>query len=444
MDQAVLDSIELNRKINEEIDMTALNKLQDPKTGNWYTRTPEEKKLFKTHAENYILTHTQQADPRKGLGRVFMYDEKKGDFDEKLIRNYQKFVTGEKEGIMFNSKQKDLIKKLNRNFRESPDIKALETYFKKTKKDPDLLEQYLNQRSKEVIAKKLDTAKLSRESIKIGGEPIEFGHVEGLMTNIDKVLQGETGRPATSIRTVEAEPSSANRGKGRVGGSDKSINLHAAAGTVPRHWVEDYVQWEDAEIAKKTGGVSPQSEWHKEFNLQEQEKLRNIPENASAKRVDNVKQKIYEDREKLQKQHGIELHSKTGKKLDAEGLFRNIAKAAGQSNNPLANVSGDIVGAVMDGVAFAANPKDKDALADLALSGSQALLSLGAIGLAAVPIPGARPGAFMLMKLGDNIGKVEKLWNLSGKITATSKLGKTKNLIQADWNRKALLGKLGQ
>ena len=146
---------------------------------------------------------------------------------------------------------------------------------------------------------------------------------------------------------------------------------------------------------------------------------------------------------KLQKQHGIKLHSGKNKKLDAEGLFRNIAKAAGQSNNPLANVSGDIVGADMDGVAFAANPKDKDALADLALSGSQALLSLGSIGLAALPIPGARPGVFMLMKVGDNIGKVERMWNLTGKINATrSKRGITEDLIKQDFNNKALTGQL--
>ena len=99
----------------------------------------------------------------------------------------------------------------------------------------------------------------------------------------------------------------------------------------------------------------------------------------------------------------------------------------------------------MDGVAFAANPKDKDALADLMLSGSQALLSLASIGLTAVPIPGARPGAYMLMKIGDNVGKVERIWNLSSKIELTGKVSKknlTKQLIQQDFDNKALTGKL--
>ena len=30
-----------------------------------------------------------------------------------------------------------------------------------------------------------------------------------------------------------------------------------------------------------------------------------------------------------------------------------------------------------------------------------------------MPIPGARHGAYMLMKVGDNLGKFERLWNMS-------------------------------
>ena len=96
----------------------------------------------------------------------------------------------------------------------------------------------------------------------------------------------------------------------------------------------------------------------------------------------------------------------------------------------------------MDGVAFAANPKDKDALADLALSGSQALLSLGSIGLAALPIPGARPGAFMLMKVGDNIGKVERIWNLTGKFNSTNKVKQAQNIINQKATENALTGSI--
>ena len=106
-----------------------------------------------------------------------------------------------------------------------------------------------------------------------------------------------------------------------------------------------------------------------------------------------------------------------GKAKTPKDLFfnsiRTASRIAGQSPNPLANIAGDIVGAVMDTAVYMANPKDKDALADLTLSGSQALISIGSTALAFVPIPGARPGAYALMKVGDNIGKVEKIWNMT-------------------------------
>ena len=429
----------MSHLLGDAVDEEILKSLQDAK-GDWYIKDAQQRKVFKTHAENYILRHTQQSDPREGLGKVFMWDKKTEAFDEKLIRNYQKFITGEKEGIMFNSKQKDLIKKFNRRFRESPDTKAVIDHANKIKDSPEMVEKYLDSRAKGYLAKELDIKKLSRKSIQIGGEIIEVGHEVGLTTELDRILKGEKGRPVTSERAVFPEPKSENRGLGKKGGSSKTINLDAAAGVVPRHYVEDYEMWKAGEAARASGGVTPYAEIQKEFHPDEQEKIRNLPENATKNKVNDTYTEIYENREKLQKQHGIELHSKTGKKLDAEGLFRNIAKAAGQSNNPLANVSGDIVGAVMDGVAYIQNPNDKDALVDLALSGSQAALSLTALGVAAIPIPGARPGAFMLMKLGDNIAKVEKLWNLSSKITATTELGKTKNLIQSDFDNKALTG----
>ena len=97
--------------------------------------------------------------------------------------------------------------------------------------------------------------------------------------------------------------------------------------------------------------------------------------------------------------------------MDAKGLARNIARIAGASNNPLVNMGGDIVGTVMDGMAFAADPSAQNGI-DLALSGGQVVTNLAALGLAAVPVPGARPGAYMLMKVGDNLGKVERLWNM--------------------------------
>ena len=94
-------------------------------------------------------------------------------------------------------------------------------------------------------------------------------------------------------------------------------------------------------------------------------------------------------------------------------VARTGAKVAGQSPNPLANIAGDVIGAAMDTAIFIANPKDKDALADLTLSGSQAIISVGAGLVALLPVPGARPGAYALVQLGDNIGKVEKIWNMT-------------------------------
>ena len=88
--------------------------------------------------------------------------------------------------------------------------------------------------------------------------------------------------------------------------------------------------------------------------------------------------------------------------------------------NPFANIAGDLVGAAMDTAVFISNPKDAEALADLTLSGSQAIISVGSMLIAALPVPGARPGAYALIKLGDNLGKagaaidkVEKVWNMT-------------------------------
>ena len=92
-------------------------------------------------------------------------------------------------------------------------------------------------------------------------------------------------------------------------------------------------------------------------------------------------------------------------------VFKGLAKTAGKSNNPLANIGGDLVGVVFDGVAYAQNPNIQT-LTDLVLSGSEAVTSLGAAGLSLVPIPGSRVAAFALMKVGDNIGRAQQIMNL--------------------------------
>ena len=92
-------------------------------------------------------------------------------------------------------------------------------------------------------------------------------------------------------------------------------------------------------------------------------------------------------------------------------VFKGLAKTAGKSNNPLANIGGDLVGVVFDGVAYAQNPNIQT-LTDLVLSGSEAATSLGAAGLSLVPIPGSRVAAFALMKVGDNIGRAQQIMNM--------------------------------
>tara|TARA_R100000773_G_C4200459_1_gene103129 strand:- start:72 stop:1061 length:990 start_codon:yes stop_codon:yes gene_type:complete len=111
------------------------------------------------------------------------------------------------------------------------------------------------------------------------------------------------------------------------------------------------------------------------------------------------------------------------KKVNSKRLFRNLASVAGQSNNPLVNVGGDLVGAVIDGVSYMGDPSRERAI-DVLLSTGQAVTSLGAVGLALVPIPGSRFAGYALMKVGDNIGKAERIWNLAreGAIRDTKKI----------------------
>lgn len=108
-------------------------------------------------------------------------------------------------------------------------------------------------------------------------------------------------------------------------------------------------------------------------------------------------------------------------KIGGKKLLREVVRKMGGSNNVLANITGDLIGVTMDGISYA-QTRDQKQLVDLALSGGQALTSLGAMGMALLPIPGARPGAFMLMKVGDNLAKVEKIYNLTGGISAADRL----------------------
>ena len=112
-------------------------------------------------------------------------------------------------------------------------------------------------------------------------------------------------------------------------------------------------------------------------------------------------------------------------------VFRNGARIAGQANNPLVNIAGDVLGAGIDGAMLIADPNLENSI-DFALSAGQVALTGAGLIVAALPIPGARPGAFAIMKLGDlsgtagaakkvkdtidiannTLATVERLWNM--------------------------------
>ena len=106
------------------------------------------------------------------------------------------------------------------------------------------------------------------------------------------------------------------------------------------------------------------------------------------------------------------------------GVTRGLARAAGLSNNPLVNLAGDVVGAAIDGAVFVADPSVDNA-ADLILSAGQVLTTSAGMAVAALPVPGARPGAFIIMKLGDAVGtagnvkRVKKRIEQAGSALAT-------------------------
>ena len=112
-------------------------------------------------------------------------------------------------------------------------------------------------------------------------------------------------------------------------------------------------------------------------------------------------------------------------KIGGKKLLREVVRKMGGSNNVLSNISCDLIGVTMDCISYA-QTRDHKQLVDLALSGGQAITSLGALGMAMLPIPGARPGAFMLMKVGDNLAKVEKIYNLTGAASYSEPLSRLK------------------
>ena len=99
--------------------------------------------------------------------------------------------------------------------------------------------------------------------------------------------------------------------------------------------------------------------------------------------------------------------------LQSQGFQREAARLAGQSHNPIMNIAGDFVGTVYDGLAVAANPKDKKAIAELMISGTQLATSTVGGVLIAIPDPLTGGAGYVIMKAGDRVGQLERLWNMS-------------------------------
>lgn len=104
-------------------------------------------------------------------------------------------------------------------------------------------------------------------------------------------------------------------------------------------------------------------------------------------------------------------HDRIKNHLQSKGFQREAARLAGQSPLPWANVAGDFVGVIYDGVAFAADPNGQNAI-DLLLSGTQAVTSGIGAALIAVPEPTTSGLGYVIMRAGDNVGRLERLWNM--------------------------------
>ena len=81
----------LKEVTEEKVRNATSHSLQDDK-GDWYIKDDLQKKDFKAYAEAHILKNKLSSDPRIGLNRVFMWDKKTSAWDEKVIRDYNKFA----------------------------------------------------------------------------------------------------------------------------------------------------------------------------------------------------------------------------------------------------------------------------------------------------------------------------------------------------------------
>jgi len=105
-------------------------------------------------------------------------------------------------------------------------------------------------------------------------------------------------------------------------------------------------------------------------------------------------------------------HDRIKSHLQSKGFQREAARLAGDSAVPWLNIGGDFVGVVYDGLAVAANPKDKRAIFELLMSGTQLGASIVGAGLMAIPEPTTSGLGYVIMQVGDEVGKLERLWNM--------------------------------
>ena len=64
-------------------------------------------------------------------------------------------------------------------------------------------------------------------------------------------------------------------------------------------------------------------------------------------------------------------------------------------------------------MAVAANPRDKKAIMELVMSGTQLTTSTVGSALIAIPDPVTSGLGYVIMKAGDKVGQLERIWNMS-------------------------------
>tara|TARA_B100001094_G_scaffold6464_1_gene5742 strand:- start:3423 stop:4511 length:1089 start_codon:yes stop_codon:yes gene_type:complete len=265
----------------------------------------------------------------------------------------------------------------------------------------DKIKLDLEETRKATIQRKAQTR---NDKLKIQPETetlIKNANVEGkTVKDFKKILSNDNIAAANERKTlsiITGKPHDKGHGNAvATGGSDRITN------TSPEESVKNSFQRQHS--GRKHADLEEADIGHKQINAAANYLIDGEPELDVGTRT-----KIHQGKEDINKVLA-EVNTPKVKetKRQLKHVFKGLADAAGTSNNPLANVGGDLVGVFFDGVAYAQNPNMQTGL-DLLMSGSEAVTSLGAMGLSAVPIPGARVAAYALMKAGDNISKANQI-----------------------------------